>query len=87
MGAIITVGPDVDLPENPQLQELTHGGFRSSPYHQWMEDNCDPRHMGRDLLKRTEPLPTADTDGYDEVMAAASPQGSESKYRSSKWSG
>lgn len=85
MGAIVTIGPDVDLPENPQVQELVHGGYRQNHHHQYIEDAADPRHMGRELLKRTTPLDMADNDGVAEIMAAASPVGTE-KYQTSKWS-
>ena len=85
MGVIITVGPDGDLPENPKVQELTHGGFRKNIHHQWVEDNADSRHMGRELLKQTTPIDTADKEGVSTIMAAASPQGTQNQ-RVSKWS-
>lgn len=84
MSTIVTVGDAQELPENPVQQELTHGGFRRSPYHQWMEDNADERHMGRELLRQTTPLDMAEQEGVSEIMSAASPEGSES-YRTSKW--
>lgn len=85
MGVIATIGPDVDLPENPQVQELTHGGYRQNHHHQWIEDAADPRHMGRELLKQTTPLDMHEQEGYSEIMAAASPEGKED-YHTSKWS-
>jgi len=85
MGVIATLGPDVDLPENPEVQELVHGGFRQNHHHQYIEDVADSRHMGRELLKRTTPLDMADDDCVSDIMAAASPVGTE-KYTTSKWS-
>ena len=85
MAVIGTVGSPAPLPENPEIQELTHGGFRQHAYHQWMEDNADSRHMGRELLKQTTPLDTADEAGVSDVMGAASSQGTQNQ-RVSKWS-
>jgi len=85
MSVIGTTGPEELLPENPTVQELTHGGFRQHAYHQWIEDNADPRHMGRELLKQTTPIDTADEACVSDIMAAASPQGTDGQ-RVSKWS-
>lgn len=85
MGSIVTVSPDIDLPENPVQGEMVHGGFRSNPHHQYIEDTADPRHMGRELLKANAVIETADTAGYDEIMAAASPVGKDGMVYS-KWS-
>lgn len=85
MASIIRVEPHADLPENPEVQELVHGGFRKNPYYQWLGEHADERHMGRDLLTRTTPLETADDACVDDIMNAANPVGTED-YQTSKWS-
>lgn len=80
-------GPKVDLPENPQIGEQVHGGFRDNRHHQGIEDLADERHMGRDILRQTgNAYPEELMDqGNDEMMNAWGARGSKENYRNSPW--
>lgn len=53
---------------------------------EWLETrNPDERYMGRELLAQTKPLDHAEDDSVSDIMAAASPSGSDG-CRYSKWS-
>ena len=69
--------------------EATHGGFRDNIHFNAYEAlSPSEEGMGRDLLRRSEPLSDEElltTDKYDDIKSATPVRGSKSDYKTSPW--